>query len=78
MADLIKTVIDSVMSGVVSEVKRKTRRRRRTTRKTSTLKQIEDLLLGKQTRKASRSRPAKKQTSRKATVRTRSKVKRRG
>jgi hypothetical protein len=81
MADLLKSIVDGVVSGVLAEIKKKTgvrttRRRKRVNRNAATIKKIEDLLLGKSTRKASRSRPAKRQVSRKATVRTRAKAKR--
>jgi hypothetical protein len=82
VADILKGIIDGVVSGVLSEIKKKTgvrttRRRKRVNRNAATIKKIEDLLLGKSARKASRSSPAKRQTSRKATVRTRAKVRRR-
>lgn len=82
MADLVKSIVDGVVGGILSEIKKKagvrtTRRRKRVNRNAATIKKIEDLLLGKTQRKTSRARPAKKQTSRKATVRTRAKVKRR-
>jgi hypothetical protein len=82
MTDLIKSIVDGVVSGVLGEIKRKTgvrttRRRKRANRSAATVKKIEELLLGKSTRKTARSSPAKRQTSRKATVRARSKTKRR-
>ena len=82
MADLMKNIIDGMVSGVLSEIKKKTgirttRRKKRVSRNAATIKKIEDLLLGKSVRKTSRTTVAKRQTSRKATVRTRAKVKRR-
>ena len=82
MADFMKSIVDSVVSGVLSEIKRKagvrtTRRKKRVSRSAATVKKIEDLLLGKTARKSSRTTVAKRQTSRKATVRTRAKAKRR-
>jgi hypothetical protein len=82
MADILKSIIDGVVGGVLSEIKKKTgirttRRKKRVNRNAATIKKIEDLLLGKATRKSARTAPAKKQTSRKSTVRARSKVKRR-
>jgi hypothetical protein len=78
----MKGIIDGVVSGVLSEIKKKTgvrttRRRKRVSRNDATIKKIEELLLGKTARKSARTTTAKKQTSRKATNRTRSKVKRR-
>ncbi|MFZ1680231.1 MAG: hypothetical protein WAT70_04365 [Rhizobiaceae bacterium] len=68
--DLVKGVVD----GALKEILKKTtgrstltrRRRRKATGSTATLRQIEKLL-----------KPAKRQTSRKRTVRTRAKTKRR-
>ena len=82
MADLMKSIVDSVVSGVLSEIKKKagirtTRRKKRVSRSAATVKKIEDLLLGKTARKSSRTTVAKRQTSRKATTRTRAKAKRR-
>ena len=82
MTSILNSIVDSVVSGVLSEIKKKsgirtTRRKKRVSRSTATIKKIEDLLLGKTTRKASRTTVAKRQTSRKATVRTRAKVRRR-
>jgi hypothetical protein len=82
MAELMKSIIDGVVSGVLSEIKKKagvrtTRRKKRVNRSAATIKKIEDLLLGKTARKSSRTTTAKRQTSRKATVRTRAKAKRR-
>lgn len=82
MANLLNDIIVSVVSGVLSEIKKKagirtTRRKKRVSRSTATIKKIEDLLLGKTTRKSARTTVAKRQTSRKATVRTRAKAKRR-
>ena len=82
MAEFLKSIVDSVVSGVLNEIKKKagvrtTRRKRRVSRSTATIKKIEDLLLGKTARKSSRTTVAKRQTSRKATVRTRAKAKRR-
>ena len=82
MADFMKSIVDSVVSGVLSEIKKKagvrtTRRKKRVSRSAATVKKIEDLLLGKTARKSSRTTVAKRQTSRKATVRTRAKAKRR-
>ena len=56
---------------------RTTRRKKRVSRDAATGKKIEELLRGKTTRKTARTRVAKKQTSRKATVRARAKTKRR-
>lgn len=72
---VVDDVVKGVVDGVLKEILKKTtgrstltrRRRRKATGSTATLRQIEKLL-----------RPAKKQTSRKRTNRTRSKVKRRG
>ena len=82
MAGILDDIVGSVVSGVLSEIKKKagirtTRRKKRVTRSAATIKKIEDLLLGKTARKASRTTAAKRQTSRKATVRTRAKVRRR-
>lgn len=82
MASFIDSIVGGVVSGVLSEIKKKagirtTRRKKRVSRSTATIKKIEDLLLGKAARKSSRTTVAKRQTSRKATVRTRAKVKRR-
>lgn len=82
MSDLLNNIVGSVVSGVLSEIKKKagirtTRRKKRVSRNTATLKKIEDLLLGKTARKTARTKVAKRQTSRKATVRTRAKTKRR-
>ena len=82
MADFMKSIVDSVVSGVLSEIKKKagvrtTRRKKRVNRSAATIKKIEDLLLGKTARKSSRTTVAKRQTSRKATTRTRAKTKRR-
>ena len=82
MADFIKSIVHSVVSGVLSEIKKKagvrtTRRKKRVNRSAATIKKIEDLLLGKTARKFSRTTVAKRQTSRKATTRTRAKTKRR-
>jgi hypothetical protein len=82
VADIMKSIIDGVVSGVLSEIKKKTgirttRRKKRVNRSAATIKKIEDLLLGKSARKSSRTTVAKRQTSRKATVRTRAKVRRR-
>jgi hypothetical protein len=82
MADILKGIIDGVVGGVLSEIKKKTgvrttRRRKRVNRDTATIKKIEDLLLGKTAKKSARTTTAKKQTSRKATNRTRAKAKRR-
>jgi hypothetical protein len=79
MADFLNSIVSGIVGGVLGEIKKKagirtTRRKKRATRNAATLKKIEDLLLGK----ASRSSTAKKQVSRKATNRTRAKVKRRG
>ena len=78
----MKSIVDSVVSGVLSEIKKKagirtTRRKKRVSRSAATVKKIEDLLLGKTARKSSRTTVAKRQTSRKATTRTRAKAKRR-
>ncbi len=82
MADFLNGIVESVVAGVLSEIKKKagirtTRRKKRVSRSTATIKKIEDLLLGKTARKSSRTTVAKRQTSRKATVRTRAKAKRR-
>ena len=82
MASFIDNIVGGVVSGVLSEIKKKagirtTRRKKRVSRSTATIKKIEDLLLGKAARKSSRTTVANRQTSRKATVRTRAKVKRR-
>ncbi|MCU0830983.1 MAG: hypothetical protein MUC58_05625 [Rhizobiaceae bacterium] len=82
MADILKSIVDGVVGGVLSEIKKKTgvrttRRRKRVNRSDATIKKIEELLLGKSARKQARTTPAKKQQSRKATGRARSKVKRR-
>jgi hypothetical protein len=80
MASFLNSIVDGVVSGVLSEIKKKTgirttRRKKRVS--TATIKKIEDLLLGKSARKSARTTVAKRQTSRKATVRTRAKTKRR-
>ncbi len=82
MAGILDDIVGSVVSGVLAEIKKKagvrtTRRKKRVSRSTATIKKIEDLLLGKTARKSARTTVAKRQTSRKATVRTRAKVKRR-
>ena len=82
MTDFMKSIVDSVVSGVLSEIKKKagirtTRRKKRVSRSAATVKKIEELLLGKTARKSSRTTVAKRQTSRKATTRTRAKAKRR-
>ncbi len=71
---LVDDVVKGVVDGVLKEILKKTtgrttltrRRRRKSTGSTATLRQIEKLL-----------KPAKKQTSRKRTVRTRAKTRRR-
>ncbi|NJR13226.1 MAG: hypothetical protein HC779_01600 [Phyllobacteriaceae bacterium] len=65
MADLLKSLIDGVVGGVLSEIKRKTgvrttRRKKRVNRSAATVKKIEELLLGKSTRKTARTSVAKK------------------
>ncbi|WP_395447197.1 hypothetical protein ACHMW7_19615 [Aminobacter sp. UC22_36] len=68
--DLVQGVVDGVLKDILKKPtgtsKRTRRRKRATTTSSATLRQIEKLL-----------RPAKKQTSRKRTVRSRSKVRRR-
>ena len=82
MASFIDGIVSGIVSGVLSEIRKKagirtTRRKKRVNRNAATIKKIEDMLLGKSARKSSRTTVAKRQTSRKATVRTRAKVKRR-
>jgi len=64
--DLVKSVVDSALQEILKKTGVRKRRRRRTSTATRTIEQIEKLL-----------RPAKRQTSRKRTVRTRSKTRRR-
>lgn len=70
ISDLVQGVVDGALKDILKKTtgtSKRTRRRKRTTSTSSaTLRQIEKLL-----------RPAKKQTSRKRTVRSRSKVRRR-
>lgn len=70
ISDLVEGVVDGALKDILKKTtgtSKRTRRRKRTTSASSaTLRQIEKLL-----------RPAKKQTSRKRTVRSRSKVRRR-
>lgn len=70
ISDLVQGVVDGALKDILrktSGTSKRTRRRKRTTTSSSaTLRQIEKLL-----------RPAKRQTSRKRTVRSRSKVRRR-
>ncbi|GAA4115373.1 hypothetical protein ACFFTN_18815 [Aminobacter aganoensis] len=70
ISDLVEGVVDGALKDILKKTtgtSKRTRRRKRTTSTSSaTLRQIEKLL-----------RPAKKQTSRKRTVRSRSKVRRR-
>ncbi len=69
LSDLVEGAIDGALKDILrktSGTSKRTRRRKRTaSASSSTLRQIEKLL-----------RPAKKQTSRKRTVRSRSKVRR--
>ena len=70
--DLVSGVVDSVLKEILKKTRgtsRRARRRKRTTSQTPAerLRRIEKLL-----------KPAKKQVSRRRTVRSRSKVKRRG
>ncbi len=68
--DLVKGVVDGALKEILKKTTGRTtltrRRRRKSTGSTATLRQIEKLL-----------KPAKKQTSRKRTVRTRAKTRRR-
>ena len=64
ITDLVKSVVDSALGEILKKTTGK-RRRRRTSTATSTLQKIEKLI-----------KPAKRQTSRKKTVRARSKTKR--
>lgn len=66
VSDLVKSVVDSALGEILKKTGVRKRRRRRTSTATSTIRQIEKLL-----------RPAKRQTSRKKTVRSRSKTRRR-
>ncbi|AWC23591.1 hypothetical protein CO731_03063 [Aminobacter sp. MSH1] len=70
ISDLVEGVVDGALKDILKKTtgtSKRTRRRKRTTSTSSaTLRQTEKLL-----------RPAKKQTSRKRTVRSRSKVRRR-
>lgn len=69
VADLVKSVVDSALSEILKKTtgtRKRSRRRRRTLTATERLSRIEKLL-----------KPAKRQTSRKKTVRARSKTKRR-
>lgn len=65
ITDLVKSVVDSALGEILKKTTGK-RRRRRTSTANSTLQKIEKLI-----------KPAKRQTSRKKTVRARSKTKRR-
>lgn len=64
--DLVKSVVDSALQEILKKTGVRKRRRRRTSTAARTIEQIEKLL-----------RPAKRQTSRKRTVRARSKTRRR-
>lgn len=64
ITDLVKSVVDSALGEILKKTNGK-RRRRRASTATSTLQKIEKLI-----------KPAKRQTSRKRTVRARSKTKR--
>ncbi|MCO5085044.1 MAG: hypothetical protein M9955_25710 [Rhizobiaceae bacterium] len=66
VSDLVKSVVDSALGEILKKTGVRKRRRRRTSTATSTIRQIEKLL-----------KPAKRQTSRKKTVRSRSKTRRR-
>ena len=66
VSDLVQSVVDSALSEILKKTGVRKRRRRRTGTATSTIREIEKLL-----------KPAKRQTSRKRTVRSRSKAKRR-
>lgn len=70
ISDLVEGVVDGALKDILKKTtgtsKRARRRKRTTSTSSATLRQIEKLL-----------RPAKKQTSRKRTVRSRSKVRRR-
>lgn len=66
VSDLVKSVVDSALGEILKKTGVRKRRRRRTNTATSTIRQIEKLL-----------KPAKRQTSRKKTVRSRSKTRRR-
>ncbi|MCX8568016.1 MULTISPECIES: hypothetical protein [Hyphomicrobiales] len=69
ISDLVQGVVDGALKDILKKTsgtsKRARRRKRTVSSSSSTLRQIEKLL-----------RPAKKQTSRKRTVRSRSKVRR--
>lgn len=69
ISDLVQGVVDGALKDILNKTsgtsKRARRRKRTASSNSSTLRQIEKLL-----------RPAKKQTSRKRTVRSRSKVRR--
>ncbi len=69
ISDLVQGVVDGALKDILKKTsgtsKRARRRKRTASSSSSTLRQIEKLL-----------RPAKKQTSRKRTVRSRSKVRR--
>jgi hypothetical protein len=64
--DIVQSVVDSALQEILKKTGVRKRRRRRTATATRTLDRIEKLI-----------RPAKRQTSRKRTVRARSKIKRR-
>ena len=66
VSDLVKSVVDSALGEILKKTGVRKRRRRRASTPTSTIRQIEKLL-----------KPAKRQTSRKKTTRSRSKTKRR-
>jgi hypothetical protein len=66
VSDLVQSVVDSALQEILKKTGVRKRRRRRTTTATRTLDRIEKLI-----------RPAKRQTSRKRTVRARSKTRRR-
>jgi hypothetical protein len=66
VSDLVKSVVDSALGEILKKTGVRKRRRRRTSTATSTIRQIKKLL-----------KPAKRQTSRKKTVRSRSKTRRR-
>ncbi|MEZ5804622.1 MAG: hypothetical protein R3E51_14425 [Rhizobiaceae bacterium] len=66
VSDLVKSVVDSALGEILKKTGVRKRRRRRTGTAASTIREIEKLL-----------KPARRQTSRKKTVRSRSKTKRR-
>jgi hypothetical protein len=66
ISDLVQSVVDSALQEILKKTGARKRRRRRTATATRTLDRIEKLI-----------RPAKRQTSRKRTVRARSKTRRR-